>query len=322
MALVICCPCGEPLECDNLELVVTVSCPKCKREVTLEFDDEHRRRCRGILTVMEGPHWVGERFVIPVGVPLRVGSELGNWIALDDEGVDKSHCEVRLTPQGSAIVEDLGSQQGTWIGGQRITRGKLDDKQSFRVGPFRLRLDYELNDGAARAAQAAAAAVAPGIPLPSLQNVIQKENVVHWLTTNRYHVARWMITAFAWLTGLYHCCNLYLDRHWEWYWACGMGIGMLALLADLGRRVALVHPYMNYISAGVLVVFGIVDATMSLPFPAIASFLIAASLAVITFRIPTGGQSLAAIGLGTASAVMMGIVSYQEALGIVALYSH
>ena len=321
MALVICCPCGEPLECDNLELVVTVSCPKCKREVTLEFDDEHRRRCRGLLTVMEGPHWVGERFVIPVGVPLRLGSELGNWIALDDEGVDKSHCEFRLTEQGSAVIEDLDSQQGTWIGGQRVTRGKLVDKQSFRVGPFRLRLDYELNDGSARAAQPAAA-VAPGIPLPSLRNVIQKENVVHWLTTNRYSIARWMITSFAWLTGLYHCCNLYLDRHWEWYYACGMGIGMLALLADLGRRVALVHPYMNYVSVGVLVVFGIVDATMSLPFPAIASFLIAASLAVITFRIPTGGQSLAAIGLGTASALMMGIVSYQEALGIVALYSH
>lgn len=321
MALVICCPCGEPLECDNLELVVTVSCPKCKREVTLEFDDEHRRRCRGILTVMEGPHWVGERFVVPVGVPLKIGSELGNWIALDDEQVDKTHCEVRLTEQGNAVIEDLGSQQGTWIGGQRIARGKLGDKQSFKVGPFRLRLDYELNDGASRASQPTAA-VAPGIPLPSLQNVIQKENVVHLLMTYRYHIARGMITVFAWLTGLYHCCNLYLDRHWEWYYACAMGLGMLILLADLGRRVALVHPYMNYVSVGVLVVFGIVDATMSLPFPSVASFLIAASLAVITFRIPTGGQSLAAIGLGTASAVMMGFVSYQEALRIVALYSH
>lgn len=321
MALVICCPCGEPLECDNLDLVVTLSCPKCSREVTLEFDDEHRRRCRAVLTIMEGPHWIGERFVIPVGIALKIGSEMGNWISLEDDKIDKTHCEVRLTPQGSTVIEDAGSIAGTWIGGQRITRGKLADKQSFRIGDFRLRLDYELNDGSARAS-APAAMVDASMPLPNLQNVIKNETAVHWLTTHRYHVARAIITAFAWLTGIYHCCNLYLDRQWPWYWACAMGLGMLILLADLGRRVALVHPYMNYVSVGILTIFGIVDASMSMPYPAIASFLIAGSMAVLTFRIPTAGQSVAAIGLGSGSALMMGIVSYYQAMGIVALYSH
>ena len=36
MAINVHCTCGADLACDNLETIVTLRCPVCKREVTLE----------------------------------------------------------------------------------------------------------------------------------------------------------------------------------------------------------------------------------------------------------------------------------------------
>ena len=322
MALVIGCPCGELLECENLELVVSLGCPKCQREVTLEFDDEARRRCRGVLTIMEGPHWVGERFVVPVGLPLRIGSEMGNWIALDDDKIDKAHCEIRLTNKGSVVVEDLLSKHGVWVGGQRVSRAKIDDKGSFRIGDFRFRLDYELNDGASKAQQVRALEEV-GIPLPDLQNVRQKESIFQLMTAGRYHVARAILTVFAWLTGTYHACFLYLEptKQWPWYWAVLTGMFLLIVFADLGRRVALLHPYMNYISIALLIVLGIVDASGSMPFPAVGALVVGGCLAMLTIRIPSHVETVIAMLIGVAATVMMAVVAYQQALGVIAIYS-
>ncbi len=174
MSFVVCCPCGNPLERDDVDLVVALDCPHCKRELTLEFEDAEKRRLRAVVTVMEGPHWVGERFIAPVGERLSIGRALGSWLSLDGDGVSDIHCELRLSKRGSLVIEDCGSEGGTWVGKQRISRGRLADKHSFRVGEFRLRVDFQGDDGASAAADDTPFADQTR-DLPEMEAVIEEE---------------------------------------------------------------------------------------------------------------------------------------------------
>src|SRR5688572_24255562 len=130
MAYVVCCPCGNPLDCENLDIVVTLACPRCEKEMEIELDGARGQRVRGVLTVMEGPMWVGQRFVIPIGPDLKMGKADDNWLALDGDEVSDHHCQIRLTPQGEVILRDLESNNGTWVGPVRVAQGKLTSGSS------------------------------------------------------------------------------------------------------------------------------------------------------------------------------------------------
>lgn len=308
MSLVVCCPCGNPLECDDVGLVVTLTCPHCERELTLEFSNSSQDRQRAVLTVMEGPHWLGERFLMPVGLPLMVGGALGNWLSLDGDNVSDLHCELRLTERGNLVVEDRGSDAGTWLDKVRVKRGRLEDKQSITVGEFRLRVDFQLVDGSGAPA-APATAVDAAAPLPEMAKVRKDETPGTWMARNRFQVSRGFLTVFAWLTGAYHWSYLCLEEGWEWYWAGIAGFAVFVVLADLGRRVALVHPYMNYISLVVLLALTVLDITWHMPVAAIASFLLIVSLALLALRPPGLRQAIVGVLLGTASLATIGAKS-------------
>jgi pSer/pThr/pTyr-binding forkhead associated (FHA) protein len=55
-------------------------------------------------------------------------------IILDDTGVSRHHLELRSEP-GSLVATDLGSTNGTFVGGERIrTPVTLSDHQQVRIG--------------------------------------------------------------------------------------------------------------------------------------------------------------------------------------------
>ena len=55
------------------------------------------------------------------GRELRVGRETGkHMLTLHGEGVSRVHCLLTLR-EGSIIVRDLGSSNGTWLNGKRLT---------------------------------------------------------------------------------------------------------------------------------------------------------------------------------------------------------
>ncbi len=305
MSLVVCCSCGSPLECDDVELVVTLACPHCERELTLEFSDSSKTRRRAVLTVMEGPHWVGERFLVPVGVPLHVGAAQGNWLSLDGDNVSDRHCELRLTERGSLVVEDQGSEAGTWLGKVRIKSGRLEDRQSITVGEFRLRVDFQSIDGAG-------APVAPAMvddiatALPELAKVRADETAGTWMARNRFNVSRWFLTVFAWLTGAYHWSYLTMVEDWAWYRAGIAGVAVFIVLADLGRRVALIHPYMNYVSLAVLLGLTILDITWNMQLAAVATFVLIVSLALLALRPPGFRQAIVGVLMGVAAITTIG----------------
>ncbi len=317
MSLVVCCPCGNPLDCDSIEMVVSLTCPHCSQELVLEFEDVHRRRCRAVITVIEGPHWVGERFVTPVGKRLSVGSAMGNWLSLAGDSLSDHHCDLRLTGRGNLILDDRGSKSGTWVGQLRVKRAKLQHTQSFRVGDFRLRLDYEPADGSTMGV-----AVSPmeesTLDLPQLAAVeTGKKTYAHWVALHRFRIARWLLTAFAWLAGVYHFIQLQQHNEWAWYFAGIVGVAIVFVIAELGRRVALVHPYINYVSLVVVSLLLILDVVWQLPFAAISAFILIASLSLLAMRPPSPTQAVAGVMIGVTSSALMAAVTVPAAVATV-----
>lgn len=68
---------------------------------------------------------------------LTIGRNPGNDILIDNVGVSRRHAAIRASG-GRFTVEDLGSANGTFVGGQRITSHELKDGDEILVLKHRL----------------------------------------------------------------------------------------------------------------------------------------------------------------------------------------
>jgi DNA-binding NtrC family response regulator len=70
------------------------------------------------------------------GAPLTIGRDPdAGGLAFDDSRMSRSHCRLELVPEYDVVrVEDLGSKNGTFIDGKRITREYLEHGSVLRVG--------------------------------------------------------------------------------------------------------------------------------------------------------------------------------------------
>ena len=93
-----------------------------------------------VLEILDGDR-AGD--VLPVGdAVLRVGRKPGNDLVLADEKTSGVHCEI--TPEGDRLVlKDLGSTNGTFLDGKRVTEVVLTPGDVFTVGRLRLRFRTE-----------------------------------------------------------------------------------------------------------------------------------------------------------------------------------
>lgn len=115
------------------------------------------------LVVSDGP---AAGRVLEVERRLMVGREEGCDLVLEDEKVSRRHCAFSPNPDGTVTLEDLGSSNGTFVRGERISSPVvLRGGEQVRVGSTLLRLEGE------RAAQAtvvgAPATVAAGSMPPA-----------------------------------------------------------------------------------------------------------------------------------------------------------
>ena len=67
------------------------------------------------------------------GPVVLIGRGEENHLVIDDARSSRKHCSVSETPQG-AILEDLGSSNGTRYKGKRVTRNLLKPGDKFEIG--------------------------------------------------------------------------------------------------------------------------------------------------------------------------------------------
>ncbi len=308
MALVVCCPCGHPLDCDNIHLLVSVACPVCERELVLEFEDDQDQPRRAILTIMKGPYWIGEQFVLPVGENLCMGTASGNWLSLEGNEISEIHCLLRLTKTGDVLIQDQKSQSGTWISDKRIAQGKLRPEGSFRLGEFCFRLDYAGMDGTT-ISTAALPTIQRKKKLPTMARVQSSKVSGGWLLTNRFLVARWFVLAFAGLIGIHHFCHFATESDWGMPRAALAGIVTLGVIVASARYTTLARRGLRYMAVAAIAVAGVLEMVLGLPTPAVASFGLAACLTGLITQ--TANRLLTILGttLGSILLVVMTIVT-------------
>ncbi|HEX9093791.1 MAG TPA: FHA domain-containing protein [Coriobacteriia bacterium] len=83
--------------------------------------------------------WAGREIPLPDGTHL-IGRGEGCLIRLGSARVSRCHARLVVAPDG-VTVEDLGSRNGTWVGGRRVEgRVALDDGAEFHVATETIRL--------------------------------------------------------------------------------------------------------------------------------------------------------------------------------------
>ncbi|MCA9322660.1 MAG: FHA domain-containing protein [Planctomycetes bacterium] len=73
-----------------------------------------------------------------------VGRQIGCDIQLDDGWASREHLCLHLSPEGGCTAEDLGSENGSWVNGERIRRRVLTGGEVLRIGGTELRYHRQM----------------------------------------------------------------------------------------------------------------------------------------------------------------------------------
>jgi len=79
-----------------------------------------------------------------------IGRHRGAAVWIDDESVSRRHARISIA-DGGAWIEDLGSKNGTFVGGAPVEGAvRLSDRDVVRIGPATLRLRVLRSTGSTR----------------------------------------------------------------------------------------------------------------------------------------------------------------------------
>ncbi len=261
---------------------MSLTCPQCQREITLEVGSGQESSALAVLTVLEGPCWVGEQFIMPVDDDLIIGRAAGNWISPESEALSDVHCRLRLSSNGRLFLEDLESDTGTWIGAQRIVRGWLGAMQSFSVGGFRFRFELQSPEGTTAVGIRVPREKDESSSLPALSRLTGRDDFVYRLTSGRFMWGRWFALAFAWLIAVHHACALAVRSEPAWPWPAWVLVGLMigCGLAAGARRMALASGRLRYIAPILILILAVADIVGGLTGAAIACVLMGGGLLI------------------------------------------
>ncbi len=95
-----------------------------------------------IVVTFEG----GPEQVIELADRLTVGRSTTNQLVLEDQKASRNHAEIRHLGGGRYRVSDLGSANGTWLNGRRVTAPReLENGDQLVIGATRLRFVAQVN---------------------------------------------------------------------------------------------------------------------------------------------------------------------------------
>ena len=72
---------------------------------------------------------------------ITIGRDPANTICLSHPLVSRFHASFRTASSGGHAIEDLGSTNGTFVNGNPVRSGFLDDGDVVQIGPYRFFLD-------------------------------------------------------------------------------------------------------------------------------------------------------------------------------------
>ncbi len=96
---------------------------------------------RAYLIVIAGTQ-VGE--MIPLNVSTVIGRGVEADVRMIEDKMSRRHCRL-VAEGGMTFVEDLGSSNGTFVNGVRVTRQKLNDGDKIQIGQTTI-LKFTYND--------------------------------------------------------------------------------------------------------------------------------------------------------------------------------
>ncbi len=97
-----------------------------------------------------------------VQLPVTLGRAIENTIPLNSRSVSRQHAQIEQAADGEVVLADRHSSNGTFLGGQRITRAVLREGANFQIGPFVFSVSF-LSSAQAQAASMLAGA--QGVPV-------------------------------------------------------------------------------------------------------------------------------------------------------------
>jgi outer membrane biosynthesis protein TonB len=88
---------------------------------------------------------------------IKIGRLASAHLCLDDDKVSRIHAHIEVSPDGRLSIVDMGSSEGTWVNGKKVSKGAIAFGDEIRMGNTLIRVE----DGASARAAAAAASPAP-----------------------------------------------------------------------------------------------------------------------------------------------------------------
>lgn len=104
-------------------------------QTTVSVPERPARRPRGspYLIVLSGPQF-GEVFDLDPGKEFLLGRHPDAHVWIRDDGVSRRHATLAIGADGTAHLSDLGSANGTWIDGARVSEHTIRDGNRFQLG--------------------------------------------------------------------------------------------------------------------------------------------------------------------------------------------
>ena len=90
------------------------------------------------LTIVGGKASKG---VVTLKLPARIGRSKDAALKIAHRTVSRKHCEL-FEVDGLLMVRDLGSLNGTYVKGRRISEAPLPPEERFGIGPLTFRVSY------------------------------------------------------------------------------------------------------------------------------------------------------------------------------------
>jgi len=90
---------------------------------------------------------------------IKIGKLASAHLCLEDEKVSRIHAIIETAPDGGLSIIDMGSTEGTWVNGKRVSKGPLAFGDELKLGNMTVRVEATGKGGAVQAP-----AVEQGLP--------------------------------------------------------------------------------------------------------------------------------------------------------------